>query len=212
MEDLSFKRRVLLLLLPRLVWLLMWLLYLTCRNRFHISEELKNTNCIATFWHGEFLMLPFAYLKLRKKPKVFVISSRHFDGELMVRLYSYFGFKTIRGSTNYNGIDRGGIKVLMESFRYLREGWDTGITPDGPRGPYHSIADGVVAMGQKTKTPLSVFRVKPQCYWELRTWDKFQIPKPFSRVDYYLMDPFVLEKDWDVDFAKARIYEKMQAL
>lgn len=157
-------------------------------------------------------MLPFAYLKLRKKPKIFVISSKHFDGELMVRLYSYFGFQTIRGSTNYNGVDRGGIRVLIESFRYLKEGWDTGITPDGPKGPYHSIADGVVAMGQKTQTPLSVFRVQPKKFWQLKTWDRFQIPKPFSRIDYYLMEPFVLDKRLSMEEAKAKVYEKMQAL
>ncbi|MCE3039649.1 lysophospholipid acyltransferase family protein [Helicobacter anatolicus] len=208
----QLKRNILLFFLPRLVWVLLWILYLTCRNRFYISKKLEETNCIATFWHGEFLMLPFAYLKLRKKPKIFVISSKHFDGELMVRLYSYFGFKTIRGSTNYDGVNRGGVKVLKESFKYLKDGWDTGITPDGPKGPYHSIADGVVAMGQKTQTPLSVFRVRPHKCWRLNTWDRFEIPKPFSKIDYYLMDPFILKKEWSVDDAKIKIYEKMQAL
>lgn len=194
------------------MWFFMWVIYFTCRKSFHISEKLRDVNCIATFWHGEFLMLPFAYLKLRKKPKIFVITSKHFHGEMIARVCHCFGFKTIRGSTNYNGVDRGGMKVLLESFKKLRQDWDMGITPDGPKGPYHSIANGVIAMGQKTKVPLSAFRVKNQRFWELRTWDRFQIPKPFSKIDFFLSDPFVLEDTLNEQEARAKIYEKMQAL
>ncbi|WP_104697507.1 MULTISPECIES: lysophospholipid acyltransferase family protein [unclassified Helicobacter] len=208
----SLRRRVILLLLPRLMWFLMWAVYLTCRKRFHISQELETTNCIATFWHGEFLMLPFAYLKLRKQPKIFVITSKHFHGELIARVCHCFGFKTIRGSTNYNGVDRGGMKVLLESFKKLKQGWDMGITPDGPKGPYHSIASGVIVMGQKTGIPLSAFRVKSQSFWELKTWDRFQIPKPFSKIEFFLSQPFVLESMLSEQEARAKIYEKMQAL
>ncbi len=190
----------------------MWIIYLSCRKKFHIAEELKDTNCIAMFWHGEFLMLPFAYLQLRKKPKIFVVTSKHFHGELIARICACFGFKTIRGSTNYNGVDRGGIKVLLQSFKSLKEGWDMGITPDGPRGPYHSIADGVVAMGQKTQVPLSAFCVRCEKFWELGTWDRFQIPKPFSKIEFFLTKPFLLDHSLSILEAKTKIYKKMQAL
>lgn len=208
----SLKRQIVLFFLPRLMWFLMWLIYLTCKKRFYIAESLRQTNCIATFWHGEFLMLPFAYLKLRKKPKIFIIASKHFHGELISRICACFGFRAVRGSTNYNGVDRGGMRVLLDSFKNLKEGWDMGITPDGPRGPYHSIADGVVAMGQKTQIPLSFFRVHNHSFWELKTWDKFQIPKPFSKIDFFLSEPFLLDRTLSIDEAKREIYEKMQAL
>ncbi|WP_343217640.1 lysophospholipid acyltransferase family protein [Helicobacter sp. 13S00477-4] len=171
-----------------------------------MSETLKETNFIACFWHGEFLMLPFGYLRSKNyKPKIYVISSNHFDGELMVKLYGYFGFKTIRGSTN-----KGGRRVLVESFRCLKNGWDTGITPDGPKGPYHHIADGVVAMAQKTGVGISVCRVIPNRYFELSTWDKFQIPKPFCRIDYYMLEPFFIPQSMDIVEAKRLVYEHMQ--
>ena len=156
-------------------------------------------------------MLPFVYLRLRQQPKIFVITSRHFHGELIARVCSCFGFETIRGSTNYNGIDRGGMGVLLKSLKRLRGNWDIGITPDGPKGPYHSIADGVVAIGQKTKTPMSAFRVKSDRCWELRSWDRFQIPKPFSTIEYFVSEPFVLEESLNMSEAKVKIVEKMQA-
>lgn len=156
-------------------------------------------------------MLPFVYLRLRQQPKIFVITSRHFHGELISRICACFGFETIRGSTNYNGIDRGGMSVLLESLRRLRAGWDLGITPDGPRGPYHSVANGAVIIGQKTQTPMSAFRVKCDKYWELRSWDRFQIPKPFSKIEYFMSEPFVLEETLSMEEAKAKITQKMQA-
>ncbi|PAF47850.1 hypothetical protein BKH46_03200 [Helicobacter sp. 12S02634-8] len=202
---LSWKQKITLAILPRLVWGILWLLYGSCRHRFYLSEQLKETNFIASFWHGEFLMLPFAYLKLKPKPKICVISSQHFDGELMVKLYSYFGFQTIRGSTN-----KGGRRVLVESFAHLKEGWDMGITPDGPKGPYHHIADGVVAMAQKTGVGISVCRVFPRKYYRLNTWDRFQIPKPFSQIDYYMLEPFFIPKDMDIEEAKKLVYMRME--
>lgn len=201
----KIKQKIILVTIPPLVWGMMWLLYLSCRNRFHIYEGLKDSNFIASFWHGEFLMLPFAYIKSKKKPKICVISSNHFDGELMVKLYGFFGFHTIRGSTN-----KGGARVLVESFRHLKEGWDMGITPDGPRGPYHHIADGVVAMAQKTGVGVSVCKVMFSRCYELPTWDKFKIPKPFSTIDYYMLEPFFIPKNMEMQEAKKMVYEQME--
>lgn len=200
----KLKRKILLLIAPRLVWMFLWILYLCCKNRFYIHDDIKKSNAILTFWHGEFLMLPFLYKKMREIPKIFVISSEHFDGELMVKLYGYYGFQTIRGSST-----KGGRRVLIQAFDKLRDGYDTAITPDGPKGPYHSIADGVVAMAQKTNVGIVVVRTIPDKYWELKTWDRFQIPKPFSTIKYYSMPSFKIDKNMDLDSAKELVYKKM---
>lgn len=207
----SLKRRLILFFVPRLVWFVMWALYLTCRRRFHIAPALKEKNVISVFWHGEFMLLPFIYSKLRKKPKAFVISSKHFHGEMTTRICACFKLETIRGSTNYNGIDRGGMSVLLESLRRLRAGWDMGITPDGPKGPYHSISDGTIVIAQKTKAPMSATRVIYHNCWTLPSWDRFQIPKPFSKIEYFMSEPFVLEETLSMEEAKAKITQKMQA-
>lgn len=200
----KIKRKIILLFVPRLVWAFLWILYATCKNRFHIHEDIFKENAILAFWHGEFLMLPFLYIKIRKTPKIFVISSEHFDGELMVKLYGYFGFKTIRGSST-----KGGRRVLIQAFEKLKDGYDMGITPDGPKGPYHSIADGVVAMAQKTGVNIVVVHTTPSAFWELKTWDRFQIPKPFSTIDYYSMSSFEINKNMDLESAKNMVYQQM---
>lgn len=200
----KIKRKIMLLFVPRIVWALLWLLYLSCKNRFYIHDDIKNSNAILAFWHGEFLMLPFLYKKMRNTPKIFVISSEHFDGELMVKLYGYYGFKTIRGSST-----RGGRKVLIQAFNKLKDGYDIAITPDGPKGPYHSIADGVVAMSQKTGIGIIPVRTIPDNFFELKTWDKFRIPKPFSTIKYISMPSFHIKKDMNLNEAKELVYKKM---
>lgn len=202
----NLKRKIILFALPRVVWAILWLLYFSCKNRFFIHEDIKKTNAILAFWHGEFLMLPFLYRKMRDKPKIFVISSEHFDGELMVKLYGYFGFKTIRGSSS-----KGGRRVLIQAFEKLREGFDTAITPDGPKGPRHSVADGVVAMAQKTGAPIIPVKTAPSRFWEMKSWDRFQIPKPFCVISYFSMPCFYIDKNIPLDAAKALVSEKMNA-
>ncbi len=202
----KFKRKIILLFAPRLVWAFLWILYLSCKNKFYIHEDIKKSNAILAFWHGEFLMLPFLYKKMRNVPKIFVISSEHFDGELMVKLYGYYGFKTIRGSST-----RGGRRVLIQAFQQLKEGYDIAITPDGPKGPYHSIADGIIAMSKKTGIGIVPVRTLPNNFFELKTWDKFKIPKPFSTIKYISMPSFHIDENLNIEDAKKLVYKQMTA-
>jgi len=158
---------------------------------------------MVAFWHGKLLLAPFIYQKLRKNVKIGVIISDHFDGELIARTMGFFDFETIRGSSS-----EGGIRALKESFRKINEGYDIAITPDGPRGPYQSLADGIVSISQKKKLQVVAFNYTATSYWELKSWDKFMIPKPFSTVDFYASEPFSvagLEKEK----AKQKIKEKL---
>ncbi len=149
-------------------------------------------------------MLPFLYRKIRKKPHIFIIASEHFDAELIVRICELFGFQSIRGSTS-----KGGRRVLLQSFKLLKNGYDIAIMPDGPRGPRHSIADGVGAMAQKTGSDIVVLQTQPSRFWELNTWDRFMIPKPFCTIQYRAKKPFKLESNLTNEQAKAIIAENM---
>ncbi len=200
----EIKRKIILFIVPKLMLVVVWVLYATCRNRFHIHNDFRKENAIIAFWHGELLMLPFLYRKIRTIPNIFVIISEHFDGELIATLQGYFGFKTIRGSKS-----KSGTRVLIQALSKLNKGSDVAITPDGPRGPYHSVADGIVAIAQKTGVNIVVFHTIPSRYWELKTWDRFRIPKPFSRIDYYAMSGFKIDQNMDKESAKKIIYEKM---
>lgn len=174
------KRALISTLLPPFANILIRALYATCKKEFFLAPSYPSESYIVAFWHGELLMQPFLYKRIRKGGKISVMISEHFDGEIIAKIISHFGFKSVRGSSS-----RGGARVLIEAIKKLKEGEDVAITPDGPSGPRHSVAEGIVALAQKTNAKIVVFNCKPSGYWSLKSWDKFVIPKPFSTLSFY---------------------------
>jgi lysophospholipid acyltransferase (LPLAT)-like uncharacterized protein len=177
------SRFLAILIVPLIGSLLIRLLYLTNKKKFHAPESLGDEKFIMACWHGELLMIPYAYTRYRKNPHVKLLISEHFDGNLIAKTLNFFGFGTIRGSST-----RGGAKALIESIKEIKNGYDLGITPDGPKGPRHEIHDGIVIMAQKAKVKIVLVEIKPSKYWQLKSWDKFVIPKPFGTINYYISD------------------------
>ena len=173
---------------------------------FKISREKKRQILIKIAPPLMYMALRIIYVFTRHRfhineyARFYIVQSHHFDAELMVRVIALFHLKSLRGSSS-----KGGLRVLMEALKLLREGYDIGLSLDGPKGPYHTISDGIVAMSQKTERHIIPIRVVYSRYWELKTWDKFRIPKPFSRIDYYMLDGFVIDKDMNLDEAKTLI-------
>ncbi|MCW8837930.1 MAG: lysophospholipid acyltransferase family protein, partial [Thiovulaceae bacterium] len=163
---------------------------------FHAPETLGDESFIMACWHGELLMIPYAYLHYKKIPTVKLFISEHFDGELIAKTLSFFGFGTIRGSTT-----RGGAKALIQAIKEIKGGSDIGITPDGPKGPRHEVHDGIIAIAQKTKKKIVLVEIKPSKYWQLSSWDKFIVPKPFGELNYFISKPIDIS---DVEFEEAR--------
>ena len=183
------KRKLISLLLPPIGYFLIRLIYVTCKKKYHLPKKrLENRPYIIAFWHGKLLMQPFIYNKLRDKPKVATMISEHFDGEIIAKIIKYFHFESIRGSTK-----KGAVKVLKESFKKVNQGYDIAITPDGPRGPKHSIADGIVSIAQKKNLQIVACNFYADKFWRLKSWDGFMIPKPFSKICLYACEPFSIE-------------------
>jgi lysophospholipid acyltransferase (LPLAT)-like uncharacterized protein len=159
------------------------LLYLSNKKVFHAPKDIGDEPIIMACWHGELLMIPYAYIRFRKKPRVKLIISEHFDGNLIAKTLEYFKFETIRGSST-----RGGAKALIQSIKELKNGYDLGITPDGPKGPRHEVADGIVVMAQKAGVKIVLVEIKPSSFWQLSSWDRFVIPKPFGTIHYYISE------------------------
>jgi len=169
-----------LILLPFIGSLLIRVLYRANRKKFYSPESLSKEPIIFACWHGELLMLPYLYTHYRKKVHAKVLISNHFDGELISRTIKYFGLGTLAGSTTRNA-----ARVLIQSIKTLKEGYDIGITPDGPKGPRHEVSDGIIVMAQKAKAKIVLVEIKPTKKWQLNSWDKFVIPKPFGTINYY---------------------------
>ena len=194
-------RSLALIILPFIGSLFIRFLYITNKKEFHGPTAIEDEKFIMASWHGELLMISYAYTKYRKQPRIKLLISEHFDGNLIAKTFSYFKLGAIRGSSS-----RSAAKALLQSIKELKNGYDIGITPDGPKGPRHEVADGIIVMAQKAKAKILLIEVKPTKYWQLKSWDKFIIPKPFGTIKYYISD-LVDIGGMDTEEARALIKE-----
>ncbi len=199
----DFKKAVLLKIAPKVIYIAAKLLYFTCKKRFHGKVTDMQNPVIMAFWHGELLAVLLGYMSYGKIAKVDSVISGHNDGEIIARVISLFGGGTIRGSST-----RGGVRVIKDSFKSLDLGRDLAITPDGPKGPRHSVADGIVLISKRKNVPIVVCNCKPTSYWQFNSWDKFIIPKPFCTLDFYVQEPFFLD-DLSLKESKEFIKERL---
>ena len=201
----KFKNTVLLIFAPKIVYIALRILFFTCRKKFHLAVESDDLPkpVIVVFWHGELLPVMEGYILYRGNKNIDSMISDHKDGELVARIVSLFGGGAIRGSST-----RGGVKALISSFRTLGKKRDLGIALDGPKGPRHSVADGVVLISQKKSVPIVTFNCKPTSYWQINSWDKFVIPKPFCTLNFYVGKPFLLD-DLTMQEAKEKVKERL---
>lgn len=210
MDFKQLNRKIFATLAPPFLYCLIRLLHFTYRHSYEIPQSLKEHNqkdtFIIAFWHGELLLQPFLFKHFCKNRTAYVLISHHFDGDIISNIMKFFGIESLRGSSS-----KGGIKVLLSGIKKLQEGEVVVVTPDGPRGPYHSIANGILMLSQKSNKPIVVFRTLAKNCWNLKSWDKFQIPKPFSKIQHIAMEPFYI-KDLNEEEAKKLILSKMEEL
>lgn len=189
--------------IPFILQLFVRFIYVTSKKVFHHPIINENEAYLITFWHGELLMQPFNYKKIKPKGKVFGMVSNHKDGESLINTVEYLGISAIRGSSS-----KGAVKVLINAIKEIKFGNDIAITPDGPRGPRYSMADGVFAISKKTNAKILIFNCKPTKYWQFNSWDKFIIPKPFGTLEFFIQEPLDIS-GLEMDEAKELIRKKM---
>ena len=135
---------------------------------------------IFALWHSDLLPLLYQH----RHEGVAVLISEHHDGELIARAAEQLGYRTVRGSST-----RGASRALVGLVRALEAGQDVAITPDGPRGPARSFAPGALIAAQRARAPILAVGVSTSRAWRLRSWDRFRIPMPFSRVTIAYVGP-----------------------
>jgi lysophospholipid acyltransferase (LPLAT)-like uncharacterized protein len=145
---------------------------------------------IMSFWHGR--ILPGAVYFRRRG--IVVITSQNFDGEWIARIIERLGFRTARGSSSKNA-----SAALRQLMRDVRAGRSTAFTLDGPRGPARQAKAGAVWLAKATGCPMLPFHVEAARSWTMGSWDRAQIPKPFSRVIVVIGEPLDVPRDADED-------------
>ncbi len=153
---------------------------------FHARRQGGSERYIVTLWHNT--LFPLAYVHRNEGATVLV--SRHGDGELIVRALNGLGFSVARGSTT-----RGGAAGLRELVRVARRGaGDLAVTPDGPKGPARRAQPGIAYLSALTGFPILPLALVSDRAWRFRSWDRFQVPKPFARVVVVAGEPIRVER------------------
>ena len=173
-------QRLVLAIVPRIVWALLSVVGRTWRfdviaepGVIPVRDGKKAGPEIYCFWHQ--CVLPCAFY-FRGSGAVILIS-HSFDGELITRILRMFGFDAVRGSSS-----RGAREGLLGLAHVIESGRTAIFTADGPRGPIYRTKMGPVKLAQITGAPIGAFHLQPQRAWILKSWDRFLIPRPFTRI------------------------------
>ena len=176
----TLVQRIVLGVVPRLVWALVWLVGLTWRFE-EIAEEgvtpLKFGRGagaeIFCFWHQCVLPCTFYF----RTTGAIILISRSFDGELITRVLRLFGFDAVRGSSS-----RGAREGLLGLKQTIESGKPAIFTADGPRGPIYQTKMGPIKLAQMTGARIGAFHLQPEHAWSMGSWDRFLVPMPFTRI------------------------------
>lgn len=152
------------------------------------SSSSKSNGHFMALWHGR-MLLGLAHHGSRDW---WVLVSESQDGAITRALLLRFGYRVIRGSSS-----RGGARALREMLGVLDQGAVLIITPDGPRGPRHSIGQGLAWMARATGYPIVPVGFACDRAWRMRSWDRFTIPKPWARVVMVYGDPIHVPRSED---------------
>ena len=193
LSEYTFKQRLLIRAADLVFYLAISLIGKTLR---YDTEGWKNLEAIETaghvpiytFWHDRIFQGTYFW----RNRGIVIITSKSFDGEYIARFIQRFGYGAIRGSSS-----RGGSRALVEMIRKMREGLPMGFSIDGPRGPRYRVKPGPVLLAKKTGNPMMPFILEPKNFWTINSWDKMQIPTPFTRVRVIIGKPIYVKADSD---------------
>lgn len=193
LENYSFKERLLIRILGFIFYVFTYLIGKTIRFEVEGWENLERIERggktpILAFWHNRIFLATY-YFRFRG---IIVMSSQSFDSEYVARFIQRFGFGIVKGSST-----RGGVGGLVEMIRLMKKGFPTGFSVDGPKGPVYRAKTGTLLVAKKTENPVLPFSVEAENYWTIKSWDKLQIPKPFTRAKVLIAEPIEVLSDAD---------------
>ncbi|WP_319408521.1 lysophospholipid acyltransferase family protein [uncultured Desulfosarcina sp.] len=166
-------------LFPRAGLLLVKIISRTYRYRLVDTENeqraLENNGAVVyASWHQRFF--PGITFFATRKPIAIIISQSR-DGEMISRVVDILGWRSVRGSSS-----KGGTRALKELRSLTRQGYRVGHIVDGPQGPFGVIKPGLLTIAQFSGAPILPVITSAERRWVFNSWDRFMVPKPFSRV------------------------------
>lgn len=198
----------------RLIRLLITAISVTLRYRIHDPHGVLAATppgpLIFVFWHNRIFLMPHLFRKYwaaRNRQRVAVLISRSRDGQRLADVLAAFRLRCVRGSSS-----RGGAEALRELTGLVQDGYDIGITPDGPRGPKYTLQPGCVILAQLTGA--TIIPVSYDLNWKitLKSWDAFMIPLPFARCAVHLGPPLAVPPEADIETKRAEVEQVLRAL
>lgn len=204
------RRRLELLLAPRLLSAVLQLVAITARVRLVGFDELlarwgRQERVILAFWHDRAVMMP---LQVRGQP-VCIMNSQSHDGEIVSRAIARWGIRSVRGSAT-----RGGLRGFMQLVAAYRGGENLVLAPDGPRGPRHEVKPGIIQLAKATGAPIFPVSYAARPCLRLGSWDRMIVPLPFARVAYAVEPPVAVARDAgadDVEVARCELERRLEA-
>lgn len=197
MRAMTWKRKLGYAIIRPIVKLFIASFWWTCRVEKIIGDEHaqklidKGEPIIPCYWHQMHIFGSWYMRKLQKRGlKIGFLISPSVDGEVPAKIVESWGAVAIRGSSN-----RTGARALKDMYNTITKDKVSPVTTsDGPTGPVHEFKQGAIMLAQLTQSPMLPIAYMASRYWELKTWDKFIIPKPFSRIVIAVGEPHAVDK------------------
>jgi lysophospholipid acyltransferase (LPLAT)-like uncharacterized protein len=165
--------------LPAALFLRVWLSTLRFRCNVEKIDDSEGPS-VLLLWHDKLFVSSWIANRYFKRPVTALISTSK-DGAWLVAFFKLMGITAVRGSSS-----RRGAAALMTLTRSMRAGQHAGITPDGPKGPALEFKPGAVSLARLTGRPFMVLGIRYHACWRTRSWDRFGLPMPFSKVEVTL--------------------------
>ncbi len=189
--------------LPIFIRLLRKTIKITCDR-----DDSKDKSIIYALWHSQALAIAIYGMGKR----IYSMASQNKDGDIAAHILEGLGFGVVRGSSNKDNKDKGGAKALLQIKRILEQGYNIAITVDGPTGPPKKVKQGVVYLSQKTKRPIvGIYADISHCI-SLNSWDRFQIPLPFSKIRLMTTEEIYIKENDDLEEYAKILEQKMISL
>lgn len=190
----TWKQRIIGKLAGWLIRIMGWTLRYRISGLEQLTGKLDGKPVIYALWHNRIFAMPYTRPKLSKDREMVVLTSASKDGAILENAVRVFKIGSVRGSSS-----RRGAAALVALRKKLVSGANICITPDGPRGPVYKLSPGIVKLAQACDAPIIPLRVEFSRCWRLKSWDRFCIPKPFSKVTVILEEGVEISKELDED-------------